>query len=578
VAAHAFDLPFGATVLAEGRTRFRLWAPGVDRVGLEVEGLAKLPMIRESAWFCAEAECGAGARYRYRLPDGLAVPDPASRRQDGDVHGHSVVVDPRSFAWRHGRASRPWREAVVYEVHAGLAGGFAGIARMLPGLAEMGFTAIELMPVADFPGQRNWGYDGALLFAPDEAYGTVDDLKALVDAAHGLGLMVLLDVVYNHFGPDGNYLHAYAPLFFDEGQHTPWGAAIDFRRPEVGDYFVANALYWLEEYQFDGLRLDAVHAITPQSFLDEFVERVRAAAPGPHAHLVLEHEGNRASLLGRPKFDAQWADDFHHCLHVLLTGETEGYYADFADAAPLLARALAEGFAYQGEAGPRGRARGEKSAHLPPSCFVFCLQNHDQIGNRAMGDRLTRLADPRALKAATALLLLNPHIPLVFMGEEQGSRDPFLFFTDHNDELAPLVRDGRRREFAHFAAFADEDRREAIPDPNAAETFRSSVPRTGDPEVAALYRTLLHLRARHVAPHAAVRSLGAAALGKSGVLARWSLGGRVLAIAANLGEAPVRLPAPAGETLFETEAGAADRVRAGELPGSCTVALLGAPS
>ncbi len=349
------------------------------------------------------------------------------------------------------------------------------------------------------------------------------------------------------------------------------------------EFYAHNALYWLNEYRFDGLRFDAAHAIMPQAALLELAAAIRAGVhPDRHVHLVLEHEGNRASLLGPGKFDAQWADDFHHCVHHLLTGESEGYYADYVAPAPLLARALAEGFAYQGETSPRGRRRGEPSGDLPPTAFVFCLQNHDQIGNRAFGERLSQLADPDALRAAQALLLLAPEIPLLFMGEEYASRAPFLYFTDHGPELAALVRDGRRREFAHFAAFADEARRARIPDPNAPETFALSVPDPADGDAAALQqtKTLLALRQRHLVPRLpGTRSLGAAALGESGVLARWRLGdGAVLILAANLGQAPLPAEPLDGPLLFESGTGAAAALREGRLPARATVALLLTPA
>jgi maltooligosyltrehalose trehalohydrolase len=579
-------LSWGAEPLAPDRTRFRLWAPDSPEVALVVEGDAPLPMrATGEGWFEAEAPVGAGARYRFRVLDGLLVPDPASRRQDGDVHDPSVVVDPRAYAWRHaGWRGRPWHEAVIYECHAGAMGGFAGVRDALPRLAELGVTAVELMPIADFPGARNWGYDGVLPYAPDTAYGTSDELKALIDAAHGLGLMTLLDVVYNHFGPDGAYLHAYARPFFDEGVHTPWGAAIDFRRPEVRSYFEENALYWLNEYRFDGLRLDAVHAIAEADWLDALAARIRREIRDRHVHLVLENEHNAARHL-RPlgDFDAQWNDDGHNVLHALLTGESEGYYVDFfEDGTAKLATVLAQGFLFQGQHSlHRGGPRGEPSGDLPPTAFVLFLQNHDQVGNRAFGERLARLAHPDALAAATALLLLCPQIPLLFMGEEWGATAPFLFFTDHNKELAPLVRDGRRREFAKFAAFQDPARRERIPDPNDAASFRASVPDPAEaahpPHAAilALHRDLLRLRRERIIPHLpACRALGAHAVGEAAVLARWRLGdGAVLAIACNLGPHPAACAA-AGDPLFEGTAGAAASLAAGTLPARCTVALL----
>ena len=335
-----------------------------------------------------------------------------------------------------------------------------------------------------------------LPYAPDRAYGTPDQLKALIDAAHGLEISVMLDVVYNHFGPDGNFLSAYARPFFRDDIDTPWGASIDFRRPQVRHFFMDNALYWLNEFQFDGLRFDAVHTINEPSFLDDLAEHIRnGATPGRQVHLVLEHEGNAASLLGGRKFDAQWADDFHHCVHVLLTGESEGYYEDFQDAIRLLARCLAEGFAYQGEVSPHaGTPRGEPSGHLPTTAFVTCLQNHDQIGNRAMGERLTVLAKPGHLRAATALLLLAPFVPLIFMGEEWGTEQPFLFFTSHTEELAQAIRAGRRDEFKHFEAFKDETRRSQIPDPNAPSTFEASRIDRSNSDIEQLYRELLAIR------------------------------------------------------------------------------------
>jgi maltooligosyltrehalose trehalohydrolase len=441
-------MTFGATYLGNNRTRFRLWAPGVPAVGLEVEGRPSLAMTAQrDGWFETEAECGPGVAYSYRLPSGQTVPDPASRAQADDVHGPSLVVDPGAYRWRHPAwKGRPWHETVLYELHAGTYGGFSGVQADLDRLADLGVTAIELMPVSDFPGARNWGYDGVLPFAPDRAYGTPDELRALVDAAHGRGVMMFLDVVYNHFGPEGNYLGLYAPQFFRTDLHTPWGAAIDFRQPAVRRFFVENALHWLTEYRFDGLRFDAVHAIADQKWLDEMAAEIRTTLKGRHVHLVLEHDGNDAAHL-RHGFDAQWNDDAHHVLHVLLTGERDGYYSDYAEApARLLARCLAEGFAFQGEpsAYRKGEKRGTPCADLAPTAFVLFLQNHDQIGNRPFGDRLTETAHPDALKAAMALQLLAPNIPLLFMGEERLSRAPFQFFTDFRGELATAVREGRR--------------------------------------------------------------------------------------------------------------------------------------
>jgi len=577
-------LPFGATVTEDG-TLFRLWAPGQREVSVVVEGREPVAMEARDGWFEARLACGPGTAYRYRFGDGTLVPDPVSRAQAGDVHDPSLVVDPEAYRWRNpGWTGRPWTEAVLYELHAGACGGFRGVAERLPGLAELGITAVELMPVADFPGRRNWGYDGVLPFAPDAAYGTPEDLKALVDRAHDLGLMIFLDVVYNHFGPDGNYLAAYAPDFFDRDSATPWGPAIDFRRPEVRRFFTENALYWLMEYRFDGLRFDAVHAIGEPGWLDEMAAEVRRTVePRRHVHLVLEHDGNVASHLAGD-FDAQWNDDAHHVLHVLLAGETGGYYGDYAAApAAALARVLAEGFVYQGEPSPhRGdEPRGTPSGGLPPTAFVMFLQNHDQVGNRALGERLTTLADGEALAAAVVLQLLAPHVPLIFMGEEWGSKTPFLFFTDHGPELADAVREGRRREFAAFAAFSDAEAQARIPDPNDEATFLKSIPEPFDPSDAeqarwlSLYRRLLALRREVLVPRLdGARALGAEAIGPAAVSARWRLGdGAVLTIVANLGAEAATLAPTSGPLLFESRAGAAAALAGGRIPARSTVVL-----
>jgi maltooligosyltrehalose trehalohydrolase len=563
----AVDLTWGATPDGAGRTRFALWAPGREAVTLEIAGMPAQAMTRDAdGMFRATAACGAGSAYRYRVAPDLAVPDPAARAQQGCVHDPSLVVDPRAFDWQNADwRGRPWHEVVLYEVHVGAAGGFAGVQAMLPRLAKLGVTAIELMPIADFPGQRNWGYDGVLPYAPDTAYGSVDALKRLIDTAHGLQLMVFLDVVYNHFGPDGNYLGSYAPDFFHRDSHTPWGQGIDFGQPMVQRYFIENALYWLMEYRFDGLRFDAVHAIGDNEFLRAMAAELRARVePGRHIHLVLENEHNAAGLLraapDQPGYDAQWSDDFHNSLHVLLTGETEAYYESFVDGAALLARCLSEGFAYQGDPSPHhdGKPRGEPSAHLPPTAFVSFLQNHDQVGNRAIGERLIALAHPEALRAATVLLLLAPQIPMLFFGEEWGARTPFLFFTDFHDELADAVREGRRREFARFNSFADEAARARIPDPNDPATFRSSIADPGEAGSAGhaawfgLHVDLLRLRRRQIIPRLpGTRSLGAAAIGTHAVRAAWRLGdGSTLTIGANFGAQAVTCEAGAGALLM----------------------------
>ena len=542
---------WGAQPIGAGRTRFALWAPDRPAVSLVIDGHEPLPMRAEDdGWFAIEADAPAGTRYLFRVADGVDVPDPASRAQSGGVHGWSVVVDPDGFRWRSDWRGRAWTEHVIQELHVGVLGGFRGVIAQLAAIADLGVTAIELMPVAAFGGERGWGYDGVLPYAPAEAYGSPDDLRALVDAAHGVGLSVLLDVVYNHFGPDGNYLGAYASRFFHTDVATPWGGAVAVDQPAVARYFVDNALMWLVDYRIDGLRFDAVHAIGDDAFLDAMAGEIRTRCGDRPVHLVLENEHNDADRIGDGRYDAQWNDDFHNVMHVLLTGETSGYYGDFADRpVERLARCLDEGFVYQGEASANGGgvARGKPSAHLPPTAFVAFLQNHDQIGNRAMGERLTMLADRARLRAATALLLLSPQIPLLFMGDESGSETPFLFFTDFHDTLADAVREGRRREFAKFAAFADEAARATIPDPNARATFAASRPQPG-PAAAAwreLYRRLLAVRRSEIVPRlAGTRALGASVVGDKAVVARWTMGdGRVLTLLINLGDAAVEPPA-----------------------------------
>lgn len=524
-------MPFGAEPTPHG-VRFRLWAPGAQTVDLALEatgGPVFAPMMATAdGWFeLVSPAAQVGSHYRFRIDGDLLVPDPASRSQAEDVHGPSVVVDPHAFAWQDGDwQGRPWHETVLYELHTGTCttgGRFLDLVERLDHLVDLGVTAIELMPVADFPGSRNWGYDGVLLFAPDRSYGTPEELKTLVQEAHRRGLMVFLDVVYNHFGPEGNYLYVYArDGFFNEERHTPWGAAINFDGDPaaiVRRFYVDNALYWLEEFHLDGLRLDAVHAILDTSaphILEEIAQAVRTG-PGRerHVHLILENDRNQARYLtgahdaAKPGYDAQWNDDIHHCGHVLLTGEQEGYYRDYAaEPLHLLGRCLTEGFAYQGEPSPfqQGHRRGEPSAHLPLTRFVSFLQNHDQVGNRAFGERLVQLAPEPLLRALTALLLLAPAPPLLFMGEEFGATTPFLYFCDFGADLADSVRDGRRREFGRFAAFADPDIRALIPDPNEIATWQRSRldwQEAAEPRGLAwlqFYRELLTLRHREIVP------------------------------------------------------------------------------
>jgi maltooligosyltrehalose trehalohydrolase len=529
----AHRMPFGAEISEDG-VRFALWAPNAKNVALVLDG-AEHPLDSDEGWCRTIRPAVAGSRYGFRIDNDLLVPDPASRFQPDDVHRESMVVDPRAYRWEHDWKGRPWEETVLYEVHVGTAtpeGTYAGLAKKLEELRDLGVTAVELLPIAEFPGRRNWGYDAVLPFAPDAAYGTPEDLKRLVDRAHGLGLMIFIDAVYNHFGPSGNYLHAYAERFFTKRHETPWGAAINFDdegRQVVRDFFVHNALYWLNEFNADGLRFDAVHAFKDNSephFIEELARRIRdGVEPGREVHLVLENEANQARWLdrdarGRPVLHtAQWADDIHNCWHPILTGEEEGYYESFADKpVELLGRALAEGFAFQGDPSKHhgGELRGEASGHLPPSAFVSFLQNHDQVGNRAFGERLSDLVEPHRLRLARALFLLAPQIPLLFQGEDWAATAPFLFFVDFESEpeLAKAVREGRRREFARFAAFADPDANARIPDPTAPETFERSridwaeAGRGSHAAVRKETRDLLQVRRAEIVPLLQSRFLG----------------------------------------------------------------------
>ena len=551
--------------LTKAGTLFRLWAPAARRVDLLLEKPHAL-MRGENGWFSAEiAGVGAGTRYKFRIDDEIDVPDPASCFQPEDVSGPSDIIDHAAHRWRTTDwRGRPWREAVVLEAHVGTftpEGTYRAMIDRLDHLVATGITALELMPLADFAGRRNWGYDGVLWYAPDSAYGRPDDLKALVDAAHARGLIVLLDVVYNHFGPEGNYLGRYAPGFFTDAQ-TPWGSAIDYRVAQVRDFAIENALYWLQEYRFDGLRLDAVHAIAELGEISmlhdlSLAAGKLAAETGRHIHLVLENDDNATSLLApceatpHGQYRAQWNDDYHHAWHVLLTGESHAYYRDY-QRAPLadIARALGSGFIYQGEASLHrgGRPRGEPSGGLSPIAFVNFLQNHDQIGNRALGDRLASTASARAIEAALAITLLAPMVPMLFMGEEWGSKAPFPFFCNFHGDLADAVRQGRRREFASaYARYGD-----GIPDPLDQSTARSAVldwaARDGEPGRTrlALVRELLAIRRREIVPRLAGARFGEAHAADNGLLtANWRMGDRTtLRLVANLSERGVTHASP----------------------------------
>jgi maltooligosyltrehalose trehalohydrolase len=507
----------GASLRDDG-VFFRVWAPDRQQVDVAIyEGdrpstLHPLTREEDGYWSGLVAGAGAGAHYMYRLDDDRDRPDPASRHQPLGVHGPSMVVDA-AFAWTdEGWNGVPREEMIVYELHVGTAteaGTFDALIERLPDLRELGITAIEIMPVADFPGDRNWGYDGVDLYAPARAYGGVEGLKRLVDAAHAAGLAVILDVVYNHLGPSGNYLREYARDYFTDRHHTPWGEALNFDGPgsqAVRDFFVENALSWVHEYHIDGLRLDAIHAIiddSPEHVLQELVRRVHASLPAERLVAIIAEDPRNEARLARPLseegygLDAIWADDFHHVVRVTLTGEQEGYYAAYRGGAEELAATLRGGWLFQGQPDPHtGEPRGTPAPDLPPSSFVYCIQNHDQIGNRAFGERLNHDVSPAAYRAASALLLLAPPMPLLFMGQEWAASSPFLFFTDHDPDLGRLVTEGRRKEFAKFTAFQGAE----VPDPQAIETFQRSRLRWDERTAPAhapilrLYQDLLALR------------------------------------------------------------------------------------
>jgi maltooligosyltrehalose trehalohydrolase len=596
------NMPFGVEYLEDGKVRFRLWAPAAHRVELclvtEV-GSSRVVLDQcGEGWFELITDAAKpGSQYCFRIDDAKEVPDPASRFQPRDVHGPSEVINPDAFDWQDNAwRGRRWEESIIYELHVGTftpAGDFSFVRRRLDYLADLGITAVELMPVADFPGRRNWGYDGVFPFAPDSTYGRPEALKDLVQSAHERGIMVFLDVVYNHFGPEGNYLGTYAPQFFTSRHRTPWGNGINFDGADsrvVRDFFIHNALYWLTEYHFDGLRLDAVHAIIDDStphFLEELADVVQSSVESDrHVHLILENERNQARYLRRAEncqprmYTAQWNDDIHHAAHVLTTGERDGYYSDYAQH-PLdqLGRCLVEGFAYQGQPSQcrNGERRGESTKGLPPIAFISFLQNHDQIGNRAMGERLINLADPRVVRAMAAILLLAPSPPLLFMGEEFGAETPFLFFCDFEKGLASAVTEGRRNEFARFAKFDNPTDRERIPDPNAATTCEASHllwQAIGQPphrDWLRFYRNLLKLRRQHIMP-----SLAAGCMVNAGyevhrghcLTAYWRFSdGSKLNLIANLGnDSLFGLNPPGSPVIYSSEEVSASGMKQGDMP------------
>ncbi len=508
------SITLGAIPLEDDRCRFRVWAPQADtlevRLVSPVERVLPLTKGKDGYFYGIGDHVAPGSRYFYRLDGGKERPDPASRFQPQGVHGPSQVISV-DFPWTdQGWSGLSLANYVIYELHVGAftpAGTFDAVIDQLDGLQELGITAVELMPVAQFPGTRNWGYDGVFPYAAQNSYGGPEGLQRLVDACHHRGLAVVLDVVYNHLGPEGNYLWDYGYYFTDRCR-TPWGEAVNFDGPysdEVRRFFMENALYWISECHVDALRLDGLHAIfdnSPQPFLAELARAVQAEAErlNRRVYLMAESDRNDSRLIRAPEvggygLDAHWNEDFHHALHVLLTGERQGYYQDFGQLSQL-AKAYREDFVYSGQYSPyRQRRHGSASLDLPPHRFIVFAQNHDQVGNRLQGERLSRLLSFEALKLAAGAVILSPFIPLLFMGEEYGETAPFHYFISHLDPaLVEAVRRGRREEFAAFAWQAES------PDPQSEETFRHAkldhdLKEQGNhPVLWEFYRELLRVR------------------------------------------------------------------------------------
>lgn len=600
-----WNLPIGANTRPHG-THFRVWAP--DARTLEVvlyeagrkaaageagPAVLRHPLYKDDRgyWQAEIAGVRAGARYAYSVDGGDPRPDPASRSQPDGVHAASEVVDPHAFRWSdNGWRGVPLAALVVYEGHVGTAtpdGTFEALIPKLPYLRSLGITALELMPVAAFPGTHNWGYDGVDLYAPAAAYGGSEGLRRLVNAAHTYGLAVLLDVVYNHFGPDGNYLRALSAQYFTERHHTPWGEALNLDGPgahAVREYLIGNALHWAHEYHLDGFRLDATHALLDDSdehLLQQLAATVRASLPAERHFVIFaedeRNEANMARLVERGGYglDGIWADDFHHAARIALTGERGGYYDNYSGSIDELARTIADGWLFQGQVAPLGHARGTDPLELEYAQFVFCIQNHDQIGNRPAGDRLSHVVSAPLYRAVSALLLLAPETPLLFQGQEWAASTPFQYFTDHKAELGRLVTIGRRQEFAYW-----HDRTGAeVPDPQARSTFEASKLQWDELEqqphaaVLELYRALLGLRREHPALLRRDRaSVTVAELPDRALMLRREgpAPGDTLVVLVNLGPG-AELPVPPGSwrILLDTE---------DERYGGCTPAVLAATS
>lgn len=561
-------LPVGAEPERGGGVDFRLWAPLCHDVAVEIEGLDPALMTPgpDGYFSCRVRQARAGMRYRFRVDnDDKLLPDPASRFQPEGPHGPSQIVDPDDFVWSDGAWRGVAREQlVVYELHIGSftpAGDWQSAARELPALAGLGITCIELMPVAEFPGRFGWGYDGVNLFAPTHLYGPPDDFRRFVDQAHALGIAVILDVVYNHLGPDGNYLKSFSAAYFTDRYLNEWGEAVNFDGVDAGpvrEFFLANAGYWIDEYHLDGLRIDATQQIfdeTEDHILAAIVRRVRQAGVGRTTIVIGENERQEARLVRSPEqggygLDALWNDDFHHSATVALTGHHEAYYNDYRGRPGEFLAAAKHGFLYQGQRYQwQKNPRGSPGLDLAAECFVVFLQNHDQIANSGGGRRCHALASPGRLRALTAYSLLMPGIPMLFQGQEFGASTPFFYFADHEAELARAVRDGRGTFLAQFPSLASAEIQAGLTDPGDLDTFRRSVldrgERQTDAPTYALHRDLLTLRREDpVLRQRPARIDGAVLADEAWMLRFFDQGGCDRLLIVNLGGDVVLDPAP----------------------------------
>ncbi|MCZ4094568.1 malto-oligosyltrehalose trehalohydrolase [Sinorhizobium psoraleae] len=588
-----FRKTWGASFTSADAGRFRLWAPDERAVSLILNGAAHEMQALDGGWFELSVKAQAGDRYCFQLSDGSLIADPASSAQQSGPSGPSILVDHCAYRWETSSwRGRPWGEAIICELHTGTftpEGTFRAAGERLAHLADAGITAIEIMPVAQYPGMRGWGYDGVLHYAPHHAYGTPDDLKAFVDAAHSLGIMVLLDVVYNHFGPEENALPRYAAGFFNTDRATPWGASIAFEQDAVRRYFIENALYWLGDFRFDGLRLDATEQIRDSRephILVEMAREIRETFPERHVHLVVEDAHRRRSLVARKSrgipelFTAAWNDDLHNALHVAATGETKGHYQPFAvDTWWKIREAMAEGFASPAEG--KEISSPWTGDRVPPQARVNFLQNHDQVGNRAFGERLASLVGEDLMRVLTATLMLVPQVPLLFMGEEYGETQPFCFFADYQGQIAEAIRSGRQREAENFGGMPHGATMADLPDPLDPRTFASSKLQWDRAESpagrrhVAFIRELADIRQRHIAPLLEKPGLPDHRIlpTDDGLVAvDWQFGSSVLQLRINLTDEAGAVPPIIGQPIFTMSGERA--ATAGELPGPGIVAAV----